>query len=436
MSRPAKGAVIERRGTNGTRYAIRFTAYGERRFETIDATSRQEAEAELANRLADVRRGIWKPRPAEPAPVPTDEPTFWEFAREWLKAREAEELAPKTIADLRWSLNKHLIWFGRHQLSEITVQEVDRYKTAKAEERKEVEADLAEWLEADPKTRGPRPRPLSNASINHTLRHLAQILETAVEYGKIPSNPATGKRRRLKTTRPSRPWVEPEQLMVLLDAAKTDDGKAGVGRVLLGLLAGTGVRIGEALSLRWSDCDLGTGTMHVRESKTEKGVRRVDLSPALREELTIWKADAKYTKPTDFVIHTSTGRKHNPSNLRRDVLAPAVTSANAVLDTAGIATIPDVTFHSLRRTYATVQRFLETPDYVADQLGHEDSRFTDRIYRQTPKNRRDRLSPAHRKAFDRAIEWARIGPVESAQNGTNDDLAVAALQTEATKNPA
>ncbi len=45
-----------------------------------------------------------------------------------------------------------------------------------------------------------------------------------------------------------------------------------------------------------------------------------------------------------------------------------------------------------------MQRFLESADYVADQLGHEDSRFTDRVYRQTPTNRRDRLAPAQRES--------------------------------------
>ena len=45
------------------------------------------------------------------------------------------------------------------------------------------------------------------------------------------------------------------------------------------------------------------------------------LTPALREELSLWKADAKYIGANDYVIQPSTGRKHRPSNLRRDVLS-------------------------------------------------------------------------------------------------------------------
>ena len=107
--------------------------------------------------------------------------------------------------------------------------------------------------------------------------------------------------------------------------------------------------------------------------------------------------------------HTSTGKKHNPSNLRRDVLAKGIKTANETLDATGIAPIGDVTFHSLRRTYASLRCACGGDDvrYAADQLGHEDPRFTLRVYQQAVK-RRDRMAKPHRKAFDAAIEWAAM----------------------------
>lgn len=213
------------------------------------------------------------------------EQTFHEFASEWIARRELEGLAGKTIADLRWSLSNHLLaFFADYRLSGITPQEVDRYKVAKVRERQELEQARARGEKVG--------RGLSNGSINHTLSDLAQVLETAVEYGLITSNPASGKRRRLKAARPNRPWVEPEQLSALLDGAKTEEGDAAVGRVLLGLLAGAGLRIGEALALRWQHADLGTGTLRVVDAKTPKGVREVHLSPALREELMARRREA------------------------------------------------------------------------------------------------------------------------------------------------
>jgi integrase len=95
------------------------------------------------------------------------------------------------------------------------------------------------------------------------------------------------------------------------------------------------------------------------------------------------------------------------------VLGPAIESANAKLDEAGIAPIGRVTFHSLRRTYASL-RCASGDDvrYTADQLGHEDPRFTLRVYTQATK-RRERLSESHRRAFDQALQWAQMGTNEA-----------------------
>jgi hypothetical protein len=52
-----------RYGKRGRTFALRFRAYGKRNYVTTTATSREEAQTELANVLADVRRGIWRPPP-------------------------------------------------------------------------------------------------------------------------------------------------------------------------------------------------------------------------------------------------------------------------------------------------------------------------------------------------------------------------------------
>jgi integrase len=179
----------------------------------------------------------------QPVEVPKEEPTFHVFASEWYAARESEGLAVKTLVDLKWSLSNHLLpYFAAMRLSAIDARAVDAYKVAKAKQRADIEARKAKAKEAGEKF---TERGLSNSSINHTLRHLSQILEDAVDYGLIPSNPARGKKRRLNAAKPARPWVEPEQLMAFLDAAPT-----GAGGTLLAILAGGGLRIGEALALR------------------------------------------------------------------------------------------------------------------------------------------------------------------------------------------
>ena len=140
-----------------------------------------------------------------------------------------------------------------------------------------------------------------------------------------------------------------------------------------------------------------------------------------------WR-ETSHDRPDDYVLSSSTGRQASPSNLRRDVLRPAIEKANGELAKDGIAAIESITFHSLRRTYASL-RCAAGDDiaYTSSQLGHEDARFTLRIYTQATK-RRERLSGAHLRAFDRAIEWARMG--------TNDDQERVVATTVATENPA
>jgi hypothetical protein len=98
MPRKATGQVIE--PSDGRSWAIRFRAYGKRRYVSLgtaeEGWNRKRAEAELRHVLADVERGLW--RPYEPAQVPqvAEAPTFHEFASEWLENREPE-LRPKTV---------------------------------------------------------------------------------------------------------------------------------------------------------------------------------------------------------------------------------------------------------------------------------------------------------------------------------------------------
>jgi Phage integrase family len=152
---------------------------------------------------------------------------------------------------------------------------------------------------------------------------------------------------------------------------------------------------------------MGAATLSVVASKTDAGVRSVDLTAALREELRRWWRETKYDRPDDYVLPTPTGRQSNPSNLRRDVLRPTIKRANEELNKDGIAPIDAITFHSLRTTYASLRcACRDDVAYTSSQLGHEDARFTLKVYTQATK-RRERLSGAHRRAYDVAIpSWS------------------------------
>jgi integrase len=384
MARPPTGQVLERNGKRGRVFALRFRAYGQRQYVTTEATTRAEAEDALATVLAEVKLGIWRAPTIDVDQAPKPEPTFHEFASEWLEARKPE-LGERTYEDYRWSLTHHLLpFFKGHRLSEITVREVDRYKTAK----------LAEGT-------------LAANTVNKTLTRLSQILSLAAEYELIPANPAAGKRRRVKGTKPRRPWVEPEQLLTLLEAATHPKPLlGGRGRQLLAVLAGAGLRIDEALSLERQNVNLAKGTLTVTKSKTEAGVRVVDLTPALRDELANYLDRSPHRKPSDLVFPTSSGRKDNRQNVRQRLFMKAITRANLRLAELGIDPLGDVRPHGLRRTYASLRTACgDDPVFVSRQIGHEDVRFTLNVYAQSVK-RRERMTEAERKEYDRAIEWA------------------------------
>ncbi len=394
-----QGQVIEPSGKRKA-YALRFRAYGERRYVRLgrpdEGWTLAKAEKELRHVLADVERGRWTPEEKVEAPTVQVVPTFRVFASEWLARREKDGLAENTLLDYRWALVHHLLpHFKDVPVSAITIEEVDRYKAAKADEGK-----------------------LNNNSVNKTITRLSQVLEDAVEYGYLPANPAAGRRRRLKPSRPQRVWVEPDQLMALLDAAgRLEGGYSDLARPLLATMAGAGLRVHEALALRWQNISMANRELEVEDSKTEAGIRTVLLSEALVEELADFKAMRSEAGPGDLVfssVHHGRKDTSKPAALdrhrvRERVMKPAVRMANEVLEAKGIEPIGNATPHSLRRTYASVQMALgQDRVWIAEQTGHTDPDFTERVYSHAVK-RRSRLSGEALKEHDRALRWAHLG---------------------------
>lgn len=378
MARRSTGGVVLDERRKSPMFALRFRAYGRRQFVTLgaveDGWTREKAEDALRHTLADVERGIWRPpdREVMPAPALPEDPTFHEFASQWYEANKGS-WRPKTRVDYQWQLTNHLLpFFAGHRLSQITIAEVDRYKSAKV-----------------------REGALSATSINKTITRLAQVLEVAVEYEVIERNPAKGKRRRVKASKPAAVWLDrAEHIEVLLQAAGQLDARAQRGRqhvarrAILSTLVFAGLRIGELCELRWRDVDLSAGRITVRASKTDAGVRQVDVLPVLRAQL----ERLPRRRPDDRVFGTSTGAAHEPSNIRRRILAPAVEIANEQLEQRGEAPLPErLSPHKLRHTFASLLVALGVdPGSVMDQLGHTDPTFTLRVYRHGM--RRDQAS--------------------------------------------
>jgi integrase len=379
MSRQATGKVVEHHGTGGRTYrALRFTAYGKRRYVSLGAVSAAEAEQALRHTMADVERGTWRPpRAVEPPADVEPTPTFHAFAEQWWVLREAQ-WAMKTQHDYRWKLEFHLLpFFGERRLNEITVADVESYAAAK----------LAE-----------KPRPLSPRSINATITLLGMILEAAADRDLIGRNPARGRGRKVRERAPRRTYLETaEQIEALMSAAGELDREARMDRqhverrAILATLTFAGLRISELCALRWRDVDLAGGWLQVGESKTDAGRRRIKIRGALNEELTGVRARLIHPSPDAFVFQTRAGKRPSGDNIRSRVLKAAVKRASEDCIKQGRPPLPDgLTPHSLRRTFASVLYAVgEDPGVIMDEMGHSDPALALRVYRQSMRRDED-----------------------------------------------
>ena len=421
MARESTGQVLERKGKRGITYAARVRAYGERHYLSLgyswEGYTRRQADTELQNILADIRRGTWTPTQPERAPAPAQDPTFHEFASQWFEAHR-HEVSARSVEDYQWALSHHLLpFFKDHHLTQITIAEVDRYKHTKVRHRERARTE----------------RTLSNRSINATLALLAQVLELAVEYGHIQFNPARGRRRRLKAAQPKRTWLEPEQIKPLLDTTvrgqrggkTTPDPKT---RILLATGICTGLRISELLALRWQEINLAQGRLTVIDSKTDAGAgREIDIWPELHDELAAYKTQTRHGKPEDYVFATATGKADTSSNIAKR-LKRAVTRANEHL--AGqedVSPIPtELSPHSLRRTFASLLYLRgENPVYVMHQMGHTDPKLALRIYTKVMGEQRRRGPGARLIGVLDGARWTQDAAGEESSADQTATVAVA-----------
>lgn len=157
-------------------------------------------------------------------------------------------------------------------------------------------------------------------------------------------------------------------------------------------------------------------------AKTDAGRRVVDLTPDLREALTIHRAKTNGTAPDAFVFTTATGNARDRSNVRRRVLLAAVAKANKKRTEAGLPAIGSVSNHSLRRTFASLlYEAGASPAYVMAAMGHTSAQLALEVYARKMDRARD--TGARIDALVRGADWAQAG---TSDVPSADSLPVAA----------
>ena len=237
-------------------------------------------------------------------------------------------------------------------------------------------------------------------TVRDTLRILRAALALAVDDGLLVRNVAKGvEPPSLPADRGARALAAPEVRRLL--AASRDDPLGP----LWALMVGTGLRMGEALGLRWQDVDLDSGLLVVSGSlrnqprSLREGKRLVIADPktaaghrtvALPEFVTLAlvahrRATADLPRSVDGLVFTrADGQPMNQSTVQR-AFATACRKAG----------LPPTRLHDLRHTAATLLLGSGASlDDVKRVMGHSSIAITSDVYGHRVEGRARELAAA------------------------------------------
>ena len=196
-------------------------------------------------------------------------------------------------------------------------------------------------------------RQRKTATLNRELQFFARVLNYAVAHGYLERNPfqgAAGLIQRSKENKRERVLTFGEELVLLEVCRAGGNDKRGHLRAIIVLLADTGLRRNELLTLEWRDVQIDTKRLFIRaeNAKTEQA-REIPLTARALAELHELRAAG-----------TGQGRVFSISNFRK-----------AFNTACRLAQVPDLHAHDLRHTFITRAMFAGIPkEVVLKSSGH------------------------------------------------------------------
>jgi len=179
-----------------------------------------------------------------------------------------------------------------------------------------------------------------------------------------------------------------------LDVLTADKGalvaSAKMMPMLMRLLYGTGIRLGEALSLKWEDVDIENGVITVRHAKNDCE-RFVPMSLTLTKILeSYWASGICASLPKSLVFEDAYGQIMKQGQVRK-LFGRAVKSADIVFAPAEVrerGICPHClrhlfTMHSFLKMESEGRPFIESAPYLSTYLGHRDIRCTDKYLKSS-----------------------------------------------------
>lgn len=264
--------------------------------------------------------------------------TFKDLTDMWLVNYKLT-LKPQSYNSTVSMLNKHILpYFGKMKLDKITSSDVQTFINS-----------------------------LSKKTINYVNARsiISRILQHGVLLQLIQHNPARDivLPRKQKKDSDKVKFIEKDDLKKFLDYIekyKLRNYKTNFNYVLYKLLLATGLRIGEACALEWSDIDLINGTINIDKTysksirrlsttKSKSGTRLISIDQATVNMLKLYQVRQRQLfhevggKAPKVVFATPT-RKYFHTFVRQNALDRACIEAG----------IPRFTFHAFRHTHASL----------------------------------------------------------------------------------
>jgi len=323
-------------------------------WQTAKGDTLADAKAERAEVVARLHRG---------ERVERTKRTLTDAAQAWLERGRGQRgpWDPVTRERYERAVRRHVLGSAdpqRRPLGEVKLRDL-------------TPDHVAEWSQRNEQT-------LARDTAQLALIALNQIFRFAVRRGWMGANPVACLEPGEK------PQGRAGEVRIL---DERDLGRlvahAGPYRVLFAFLPYCGLRIGEALGLRWCDVNLDAGLLHVRQQlsrrrvpkqlKTPSAQREVVLAPALVTLLRAHWLAAPHKAPADLVFCTALGRGLD----YRDVGE----GFRAAVKAAGLTGPGRLSLHSLRHTFASllIAKGLDVV-FVSRQLGHASPATTLGVY--------------------------------------------------------
>lgn len=312
--------------------------------------TRRIAQRLVESQLRPINLGIYRPKTTM---------TFREFVETQWQPSLFPTFKHSTSRGYAYLLRKYLLpYFGEFKLTEITRQMVQTF-VAQIGQR------------------------LSSKSVALVKNCLSKVFSTAIEWGYVELNPATGVRLPARISKHEPIALTPDQIQ-RLTAELREPCKS---MVLIAVL--TGMRRGELFALRWSAIDFEQKLIHVRESvydghfsspKTRSSFRKIPMSEALEQVFVRLKgADAA---SENLVFASKNGKTPlRPENVLKRIIHPACERLG----------LPKVGWHDLRHTSATLLHQHEPLRVAQEILGHSDLQTTLGYTHVLPGRQRDAL---------------------------------------------